>query len=68
LRILDLLIRGDNNALLPMLSKEKISDILEVITMERPPKEIRVPVNRLVDSLTRMGHHEFRDFFIKEQV
>lgn len=68
LRVLDLLVRGDNNALLPMLSKEKISDILELITMKRPPQEIRVSVNRLVDSLTRMGYHEFRDFFIKEQV
>jgi hypothetical protein len=68
LRILDLLVRGDNKLWLPMLSKEKISDILELITMKRPPQEIRVSVNRLVDSLTRMGYHEFRDFFIKEQV
>ncbi len=68
LRILDLLIRGDQYAMLPMLSKEKISDILEIITTKRPPQEIRISVNRLVDSLTRMGHHEFRKFFIKEQV
>lgn len=68
LRILDLLVRGDNNKLLPILSKEKIREILEIVTMKRPPQEIRVPVNRLVDSLTRMGYHEFRDFFIEEQI
>ena len=68
LRILDLLVRGDSNKLLHILSKEKIREILEIITMNRLSKEIRVPVNRLVDSLTRMGYHEFRDFFIGEQI
>lgn len=65
LKALNLIVKGDSEGWRVAASKEKIKELIELITKTYPHQEIRDSVNDLVNNLTRKGYHEFAKFFIK---
>jgi hypothetical protein len=64
LNALNLFVKGDREGWIVISSRDKIKEILKLIVKDRPPSEIKYPVNDLVNNLAKKGYHEFAEFFI----
>jgi len=65
LRILNLLVKADNQNWFLISPKEAMEKLIIHATEICPLEKIKGPINEIVSSLTKKGYHEFSKFYIK---